>query len=359
MPERGDRTESATPKRRREAREKGQVAKSTDLSPAVVMLAVVLTVNYIAPFMYDRVMSLFTETFTRIPNTNVTVDAITSLAMGWVVNFLTIMGPIFALAVITALVINYAQVGVLFTTKPLNPDFSKLNPIKGTKRIFSSKAFAELLKSLFKLLIVGYISFVTIKANYPLLVNLADMELTEILKTVASIIYFLSIRMGMALLFLAIIDYFYQRFDFERNLRMTKQEIKDEMKQQEGDPMIKARQRQRQRQVAMQRMMQEVPKADVIITNPTHLAIALEYSQEDMTAPKVLAKGQRLIAEKIKKIAKEHGIPVVEDKPVARWLFKSAQIGSEIPVELYQAVAEILAMIYKTGKKAQEMRVSG
>lgn len=355
MAYRGDKTERATPKRRREAREKGQVAKSIDLSPAVVMLFVVLSINYLAPFSYTKTEEMIKYSYSLISKPEVSMSSISSIFIQITWQFLLIVGPVFIISVIAALIANYAQVGMLFTFKPLMPDFSKISPVKGAQRLLSGKAMVELIKSFLKLIIVGYVGFITISSNYPLLASMSDMELREILKIIGMLIYTLGVRVGIVLLLIGILDYLYQRYDFERNLRMTKQEVKDELKQQEGDPLLKARIRQKQRQIAMQRMMQEVPKADVIITNPIHFAIALVYKQEEMKAPKVIAKGQRLVAAKIKKIAEEHKIPIIEDRSLAAWLFKSVEIGMEVPPELYQAVAEILALVYRLDRRSQSI----
>lgn len=351
MPDRYEKTQAPTPKRRREAREKGQVAKSTDLSPAIVFLATVFLVSLFPGFFYKNVREIMEIYYRAIAVPAIDVNGMYPFFLLLAIKFMTIMAPIFLFAVLAALAANYAQVGFLFTAHPIKPDLNKINPINGFKRIFSKKALIELLKSMFKVLIVGYIAYLVILRSYPMILKMSDMETTGVLFTIASIVYELAIKIGFALLLLAILDYIYQRFDFEQNLRMTKKEVKDELKQQEGDPLVKSRIRHRQRQLAMRRMMEEVPSADVVITNPTHLAIALRYDKSRMGAPKIVAKGERLIALKIKKIAEENSVPVIEDRPLAQVLYKTGQIGFEIPVELYQAVAEILALIYKLRNK--------
>jgi flagellar biosynthetic protein FlhB len=265
---------------------------------------------------------------------------------------LTCFIPIGIFVLLGGVAAHLLQTGWLFTTETLKLRFDKLNPIAGFKRIFSPKSLIQLLKAVFKLSIVAWVIIGTYR-NQAL--PLAELSLlAPSLQTAAKIwriIFNMIIRICLILLVLAILDYMYQRFEYRRSLRMTKQEVKEEHKQAEGDPLIKSKIRQRQRQMAMRRMMQQVPKADVVITNPTHLAIALLYDENKMTAPQVLAKGEGFIANKIKELAKEHRIPVVENKPLARMIYKTVEIGDFIPSNLYQAVAEVLAFVYNLRKK--------
>lgn len=347
MPDRHEKTQAPTPRRRREAREKGQVAKSTDLSPAVVLLATVFFISFLPGFFYRNIVELIKTYFEAIANPTIGMDNMPSFFLMLISKYMIIMTPIFTFTMLAAIVTNYIQVGFLFTAHPIKPDINRINPVNGFKRIFSRKAFVELLKSFFKVIIVGYIAYLVVSKSYPMLLSMSDMDTTGVLFVIGSVVYELAVKVGLALLALAILDYIYQRFDFEQTLRMTRREVREEYKQQEGDPLLKSRIRQRQRQLAMRRMMEEVPTADVVITNPTHLAIVLKYDRSKMTAPKIVAKGERLIALKIKKIAEENFIPVIEDKPLAQALYKTGELGLEIPIELYQAVAEILALVYK------------
>jgi flagellar biosynthetic protein FlhB len=249
---------------------------------------------------------------------------------------------------IVGFAVSVSQVGFMFSTEALQPKTAKLNPLKGIKRIFASRrSMIELLKNLVKLIIVGLVTYFAISSVIDQTVLLMDSDVTSILEFFSESVVFIGSKAGIAFLGLALFDFVYQKSEFEKDLRMTKQEVKEESKMMEGDPLIKSRIRSVQKQIAYKRMMHEVPKADVIVTNPTHLAVALKYEPGTMDAPKVVAKGADLIAQKIKDIAKEHGIPIVEDKPLARALYKSVEIGQAIPEKLFQAVAQLLAYIYK------------
>lgn len=260
--------------------------------------------------------------------------------------FFRATAPIVLISFFISLFITYVQVGFLFTTKPLKAKLSRINPIEGFKRIFSKRSLVELLKSILKIFFVGYVAYSYGSKNIGTIVNYPSMEPGQILKNFSKLAFSFSIRIIGALLFLAILDYLYQWRDYEKNLMMTKQEVKEEFKQTEGDPLIKSRIREKQRKIAMNRMMQDVPKADVIITNPTHLAVAIKYDDDLYIAPYLLAKGADVVAENIKKVAKENSIPIVENKPLARVLYSTVDIGEVIPEELYEAVAEVLAYVY-------------
>jgi flagellar biosynthetic protein FlhB len=249
----------------------------------------------------------------------------------------------------SALVINYAQAGFFVSLESLSPRFDRIDPIKGFQRFFSKRTFVSLAQSFLKIIIVSYVLYATIKGEKDKVLNIADMEIKPAVAEILRITFKMGFRAALFLLVIAIIDYAYQRWEYERSLKMTKQEIKDEMKSSEGDPLIKSRIRSIQREMAMKRMMQDIPSADVVITNPTHLAVALKYKKDIDPAPKICAKGQNLIAERIKAIAREHYIPVIEDKPLAQALFK-LELNQEIPGMLYKAVAEILARVYQVNK---------
>ncbi len=247
---------------------------------------------------------------------------------------------------------NYIQIGFLFTGQPLAPKFSKLNPIEGAKRLFSLKSVVEFLKSLLKILIIGGVVYLTLWGERTNITTISKMPLADVLSYTGGLTLELGLKIGMILLVLAILDYFYQRYEFEKSLRMSKQDIKDEHKKSEGDPLIKRKIREKQMRMAIQRMMQEIPKADVVITNPTHYAVALQYDTGRMEAPTVLAKGRDYVALKIKEAAGKHGIVIMENRPLARALYDQVEIGQTIPAELFQAVAEVLAYVYKLKRKA-------
>lgn len=257
----------------------------------------------------------------------------------------TVLPVMFAILII-GLAVNIYQVGFMLTTEPLEFKLDKLNPINGFGRIFSKRSLIELFKSIFKIIIIGYFLWLYLKDQIPLLPQFIFFDLPHSLATAADIIFTMAFQVVGVIMVLGAADYAYQKWQTTQDLMMTKQEVKDEYKQTEGDPQIKSKIKQKQRQMAMQRMMSEVPKADVIVTNPTHLAVALKYSK-GMVAPVVVAKGQDLVAERIKQIAREHHIIIVENKPVARALYQAVEVGGVVPAELYQAVAEIIAYVYR------------
>ena len=345
-----ERTESATPKRREETREKGQVAKSTDLTSAFMFLVGLAAIRFFFPSIFSQLMHIIESTFSHMSDAAMPIPGVgTSTGLHhYGISTLAAVGrslaPYAAVMFASALVINYAQVGFLVSKEALLPKFERINPVKGLTRLVSKKTVVMLVQSLFKVFIVGYILYITVKGEKDMIMGMADMPIRIAISKITGLIFSMGFRAAILLFVLACFDYAYQRWDYERNIRMTKQEVKEEMKQSEGDPLVKSRIRSIQREMAMRRMMQEVPTADVVITNPTHIAIALRYAMEVDAAPKVVAKGSRLIAERIKAVAREHNVPVVEDRPLARALHK-LKLGQEIPVALYKAVAEILSRI--------------
>jgi len=349
----GEKTEPATPKKRREAREKGQVAKSQELPGALVLLACFASFSFFGGFMKERYIRLFRSTFQDYLLTDVTIPNVSSLFGNLFREGLLLLTPIFLVSVLVALLANFLQVGVLFTGEPLRMKFSKINPVEGFKRMFSMRSLVDFLKSILKMSIVGIIIYQTFWSERGHLLVLGQVPLKDSLSYVADLTVGLGIKTGIILAVLAVLDYFYQKFDYEKNLRMSKQDIKDEYKKTEGDPLIKGKIREKQRRMAMQRMMQEIPNADVIITNPTHFAVALKYDAKEMSAPRVIAKGADYLALKIKEKGRQHDIVLMENKPLARALFSQVEIGQAIPAELFQAVAEVLAYVYKLKGKAR------
>ncbi|WP_058304658.1 flagellar biosynthesis protein FlhB [Gorillibacterium timonense] len=349
----GEKTEPATPKKRREAREKGQVAKSQELPGALVLLACFASFSLFGGFMKERYIKLFQSTFQDYLLTDITIPNVVSLFGNLAKEGLLLLTPVFMVGVLVALLANFMQVGVLFTGDPLKMKFSKINPIEGFKRMFGMKALVEFLKSILKMTIIGIVVYQTFWSERGQMLVLGHVPLREIVGYVADLTVGLGIKIGFILVVLGALDYFYQKFEYEKNLRMSKQDIKDEYKKTEGDPLIKGKIREKQRRMAMQRMMQEIPNADVIITNPTHFAVALKYDSNEMAAPRVIAKGADYVALKIKEKGKEHGIVLMENKPLARALYSQVEIGQAIPAELFQAVAEVLAYVYKLKGKAK------
>lgn len=347
----GEKTEKATPKKRQEARKKGQTAKSQDISTAVVLLAVFLFLLMAGSYLKTGIFTLFKNSFQDYMLMDVTSDNLRVIFMAVLKNLAIYFGPILLVALVAGVAANLAQVGFMFTSEALQPKLEKINPISGFKRIFSVRSIVELVKSLLKITFVGIVTFTVLWKRMPDILVLSQKTIGADLVILGS----LSVQMGLyasgALLFLALLDFLYQKYDFEKSIRMSKQDIKDEYKNTEGDPLIKSRIKQRQREMAMRRMMQEVPHADVVITNPTHYAVAIRYDEEKRDAPFVVAKGVDYTAQKIKQIAKEHEVMTVENRPLARALYSQIEIGDTIPEEFFKAVAEILAFVYRAKNK--------
>lgn len=343
----GEKTESATPKKRQDARKKGQVAKSMELPSAFILLFSFASFMMLGGFYKERFYRLFVDTFHDYMLMELSIPNVTAMAAQFTMEMLILLGPIFLITFVIAFAANYIQIGFLFTGEPLKMKFNKINPIEGAKRIFGMRAVVDFLKSMLKLTIIGIIVYLTLWGEKENIMGLAHVPLESIFAYVAGLTLQLGLKIGGTLIVLAVFDYLYQKYEHEKNLKMSKQDIKDEYKSTEGDPHIKGKIKERQRKMAMQRMMQEVPKADVVITNPTHYAVALKYETGKMEAPLVLAKGTDYIALKIKEIAKANRIVTMENRPLARALHDQVEIGQTIPPDLFQAVAEVLAYVYK------------
>ncbi|WP_088041211.1 flagellar biosynthesis protein FlhB [Bacillus sp. EAC] len=347
----GERTEKATPKKREETRKKGQVAKSVEINTAVILLSMFLFLLFGRQFLFDQFEHVMKDFLQHYLLKDLTNQNASNLLSKIYMQILILIGPFLGVAFIAAIVANVSQVGFTFSAEAINVKFDRLDPIQGFKKIYSLRAVVELVKSLLKITIVGAATFFVIWQSKQDILNLPYIGI----RAVAETIYMLVVKSGLyascSLLVLAILDLFYQRFDFEKNIRMSKQDIKDEYKKSEGDPLIKSKIKQKQREIAMRRMMQEIPKADVIITNPTHYAVALKYDEEKRDAPFVVAKGVDFLALKIREIAKAHDIITIENRPLARALYAQAEIGDEVPEEFFKAVAEILAYVYKLKRK--------
>ncbi len=339
MAEQEERTEQATPRKRQKVREQGQVARSKDLTSMVATGGVILFMYISGKYMATNSIGLMREFLSLNYGSDFFTVIKTASLKG-----VTILLPILAIAFFFAIGMGFLQGGIVL--KPLSLKFEHINPISGVKRIFSFSGLMEFLKSLLKFSIGFYVFYLIMRKDLEILPSLMLMNERGLALSIADLVL-KAVAYGFLCFFgIAIVDYFIQRMLFERSIRMSRQELKEEYKESEGDPQIKARVKSIQRQMAMRRMMQEVPKATVVITNPTHLAIALKYKDKEMHAPKIVAKGAEHLAEKIKEIARRHGVPIVEDKPLARLLFK-LDIDSYIPEDLYRAVAKILAYVYK------------
>ncbi len=350
-----DKTEKATPKKRSEARKKGQVAKSQEVTSVAVLLTGFSTLYVFGSFMYAHIKYLTAKSFSLIASPVIGLPDLVILNQHMVQGLIIIVAPVMIAVLGIGLVSNFMQVGGMLSWEPLIPNFSKLSPIKGLERLFSKRALMELFKSLAKLAIVGVIAYWTVKGEMGRFLNLGQMGVSGIALYILKVVLKIFLRVCVVMAFLAALDFAFQKWQFEEQLKMTKHEVKEEFKRSEGDPLIKSRIRRVQQEMARRRMMQEVPKADVVVTNPVHLALALRYDSEVMNAPKVVAKGARAIAERIKALAREHHIPIVENKNLAQSLYKMVEIGDEIPSDFYQAVAEVLAYVYRIKGKAQRL----
>lgn len=354
----GEKTEDATPKKLSDARKDGQVAKSKELGSAVGLLALFLTLKFFIGSLGTQFLETFYYVYSRIPelitmvNGGISIQSFAALTTEIMKKILVMLLPVFLVAVISAVLVDIVQVKWQPTTKPLQPKFNKLNPVSGLKRLFSKDKLMELLKSVIKIVMIAYLAYSTIEEQFNILFLLYDMTLLSGIQAIGDIVINLGIKISVFYLVLGLADFIYQKFKFKEDMKMTKQEVKDEMKNSEGDPQIKGKQRSRMREASRRRMMSALPQADVVITNPTHFAVALKYDTEVCPAPYVIAKGEDYLALKIKETAKEHGIPIEENKPLARMLYHNVEIGTAIPPELYQVVAEILAAIYKSKNKA-------
>ena len=343
----GEKTEKATPKKKQEARRKGQVAKSAELPSSLIFLFIFISFYILGSYFGERLLMIYHKILYQYISWEVTSSNLQLIMLELLTDIMWIMIPIFLVTAIAATIGNLMQVGFLFTGEPIKFKLEHLDPIKGFKRIFSKRALVELLKSIFKIIIVSYVTFSVVWNQKDVLFQFSHMQLGDILAAIGKLIFEIGIRAAVLLIILSVLDYLYQKYEHEKNLRMSKQDIKDEYKKTEGDPLIKSKIKERQRQMAMSRMMQAVPEADVVITNPTHFAVAIKYKPEEMEAPQVIAKGQDHIALKIKELAKENNIVTVENKWLARAIFAQVEIGEAVPAELYQAVAEVLAYVYK------------
>jgi len=340
-----ERTEQATAKRRQDFREKGDVAQSKEVNTAIILTTSLLLWFFYGPTFWMKLSTLITGLWGHVGQYHVTTVSIWALAFFVIQKMALLLAPMLILAVIVSFFSSFLQIGWLVTSKPLIPDLAKLDPIKGAAKFFSKRSMVEVVKSLLKISLVGFIAFQTVKAEFAGALVLVDMDLYETVRYIATVAAKVMVKTCALLIVLALLDYAFVRWEMEQKMKMTKQEQKEEMKESDGDPYVKSRIRSIQQQAARKRMMAEVPKADVVVTNPTHISVALAYRRGEMDSPQVVAKGADLLAMRIREIAKEHGVPLVENVPVARALHK-LDIGASIPEDLFKAVAEILAYVY-------------
>lgn len=328
------------------AREKGKVSRSTELTAGIMIFAGFIAMRLLFPYLLSQASQVFTQSLGGASIIGNLYD-VEILAANTIIDLFRIVGPFLGIAAAVALVANYSQVGFIFTTTPITPSLDKIDPVQGAKRLFSTRTLVKTGVNLAKAALVGLVFFYSIKGSIGEYIALGDSDIRTIVKFIATEVFDVGIKAAALLLVLGFVDYAYQKKEYTKNLMMTHHEMKEEFKELEGSPITKSRIRSVQRSLARQRMMKEVPKATVVVTNPTHVAVALKYEPEGMPAPIVVAKGKRLIAERIKEIAMAHGVPIYENKPLARSLYDLVNIGEVIPESLYKAVAEVLSYVYR------------
>lgn len=348
----GEKTEEPTAKKLEDARKEGQVAKSKEIVNAATLLAIFAGFSMLVSYYAGSFLDIFRIVYNRIPewtqyyDGEIPVAVILSGIREMVIRFIMIILPVLLLGFIIPFISDLVQVKWAPTTKPLQPRFSKINPANGFKRIFSLNSLIELLKSLLKLAVIGIMVFIYLRSNQNRLLIILDLPMMNAVVMAGQMIVAIGIRIAAAYIAIALLDYVYQKWKFNEDNKMTKQEVKDEYKNMEGDPQIKSQQRRRMQEASRRRMMQQLPQADVVITNPTHYAVAIRYAPELYDAPYVVAKGADYLAERIREVAKENDIEIVENKPLARMLYANVEVDQIVPPELYQAVAEVLAFVY-------------
>lgn len=350
----GEKTEDATSKKLEDVRKEGNVAKSTEVVTAATLLTLFLCLKIGIGVVGNRLLSSFERFYPLIPryvNDGITTKEFRTLFVGYAIEFGISVAPFFITGFVAAILANALQFKFQITAKPLQPKFNKINPVNGFKRIFSANTLVELLKSLIKIAMISYLAYGVLTNHIDDVYLLYDMSILQGINLMFDIIMELGIRICILFILLGAADLFYQRWKFKEDNKMTKQEVKDEFKNSEGDPNVKSQQKQRMQQASQRRMMAAVPEADVVITNPTHFAVALSYESGKGQAPVVVAKGSDFVAAKIKDIAKENDVAIVENKPLARMLYYNVDLDEEIPPELYQAVAEVLAYVYQLKAK--------
>ena len=350
----GDKTEKATPKKLDDARKEGRVARSSDLINGFMLLLMFFVLKLFGGIMADIFLDSFVKYYNKASDISMEVFDVrqaVNLSNEIILDIVIASLPVLIGSFIVALVGNIVQVGWKVTGKPLKPKLDRLNPIGGLKRMFSQEKVVELIKSILKVLAIALVAYNEVKDRWKFILNLYDFEFMQAILNIFDIVLDVGIKISLIFVVIGLADFGYQKWKHLHDLRMSKQEVKDEMKQSEGDPQIKGQIRQKMREGARRRMMQDLPKADVVITNPTHFAVAVKYDKETAEAPYVLAKGADYVAANIKEIAKQNNIEIVENKPLARMLYYNVEIGDQIPPELYQMVAEVLAYVYSVKNK--------
>lgn len=345
----GEKTEEPTSKKLQDARKKGQVAKSQDLTMAVSLLAFFFTLRIYVGTLGNNIMEGMQDTFRHIPDyagEDFTLSIVCALLGNGIRRVLMIAAPFYIVTVLVAVITTLYQVKYKISFEPMKPNFGKFNPVSGVKRLFSKDKLVQLLMSIIKIAILTVVIYNYLKDKWNLVIDMYSFTLPQAIALIGDVIVNIGLRVSLFFFVAGVADWFYQKWKFHEDMKMTKQEVKDEYKNAEGDPKVKAQQRRRMQQASMRRMMQALPQADVVITNPTHLAVAIQYDREKYEAPVVVAKGADYLAERIKNVARENDIEIVENKPLARMLYHNVELGEQIPPELYQMVAEVLAYVY-------------
>ena len=348
----GEKTEEPTSKKLNDARNKGQVANSKEVSNTFGLLVLFILIRLFYGFMGERFRAVFQHVYGEIPANiimyegQIPIRTIESVLTDAMLNIIIIALPFLLAGVAVALIANIVQIGFKVTWEPLKPKFNKLNPLSGIKRIFSVKSLFELVKSIAKIGLIALVVYSYLSGRTESIFLLYDIPLAQSIMMMGNIIVDMGIRIAAIYAIIAAADVVYTRWKFHNDMKMTKQEVKDEYKNSEGDPQIKSKIRQKMQEASRRRMMQQLPQADVVITNPTHYAVAIKYDAETADAPQVIAKGADYLALQIREKAKEFGVEIVENKPLARMLYTNVEIGEFVPPELYKAVAEVLAYVY-------------
>ena len=347
----GDKTEEPTSKKKKDARKKGNVAKSKEVTTAITLIAILFIIGTMSNYMISDFKNNIIHYLSNDFKFNMDYNILHTLTVNLIISFMKLFLPIGLIIIVFSVIGNVMQTGFMFNFESIKLKFSKLNPINGFKNMFSMKSVGMLIKSVVVIAVLFEIGYSFMKKKFELIMNSGDIHLPYLIYTIVNIIKDLIINIVLAVVIIAVIDFAYQKYSYRKSLKMTKQEVKEEFKQVEGDPHIKGKIKQRQREMASKRMMQAVPSATVIVTNPTHISIAIRYERGKDTTPIVVAKGADAVAFKIREIAKEHDIPILENKPLARLIYKEVEIDQEIPEEMYQAVAEVLVAVYKIKNK--------
>ena len=343
----GERMEPATPKRREEVRKKGQLARTAELGPALAILTSYLVFTTYGRAMADGAIRMVRYGLTAAETQTLTPRNLEALAAAYVLSMAKILAPVALAAACAGLVAQLAQVGFLWSTAILKPDWNRINPVEGFKRLFSRRVVVDLVRNLLKVAVIAWQARAVVTETLLAAPALAEGSIAQAAAGGGAFVGRLFSRVGAVFLAIAAADYIYQRWDYERSIRMTRKELEEELRLTEGDPQVRSRQRQRQRQIALGSMLKAVEQADVVVTNPVHVAVALRYEPDKMSAPVIVARGAGEIAERIKRVAREHRVPIVRNEALARGLFARVNVGQEVPPELYQAVAELLAFVYR------------